>query len=236
VLIERWHPVTRDMGLINAPVSRVVSEMVAWHSSLGTAYTRREIASSFADALEMLPPLSMEKRRLLLVPTNSEWTALFQSGIAGSDPTPPMSVLSKRLDTLAMRVCCSPPGAKWHSVIWEVYAPAELGGSAPLGYRRTLAAANDGGRWVFEESGPRYPFEKPGQYQLPRKRDRFTRELLVEYLRQFGLAPLADAFYDVSATRPAVLLESQRRWHHLPPEFTLEEAAAGLPWKRADAV
>ena len=62
LLIERWHPVTKDMGLINAPVERVVSELVKWHASVGVKYSRKEITSSFADALEALPPLSMEKR------------------------------------------------------------------------------------------------------------------------------------------------------------------------------
>ncbi|GFO57577.1 hypothetical protein GMSM_45840 [Geomonas sp. Red276] len=231
MLIEHWHPVTKDMGIINAPVKEVVSELVAWHASLGMKYTQKNIVTCFADALDALSPLSMEKRRRLFVATKSGWTACFQSGIAGSDPSPAMSVLSKRLGVLAMRICCTPTDAKWPGNIWEVYASPVSGGGQPLSYRRTIAAVNDGGRWVFEEAGPRFPFEKFDRYKLPRKRDRFTRDLLIEYLEQFGISPLSDDFYDVSKLCPAVMLENLTRWPKPPPEFTLEEAKTGLPWK-----
>ena len=143
-----------------------------------------------------------------------------------------MSVLSERLGAIAMRVCCTPPGAKWPATIWEVYAPQHLGGTTPNGYRRSIAAANDGGRWVFFESGAPYPFEKADHYALPRKRDRFTRELLIEYLGQFRLHPHSlTPSTEASHQCPAVLLENQTRWLDPAPELTLK-AQAGLPWKR----
>ena len=75
-----------------------------------------------------------------------------------------MSYLAERMSVLAMRVCCTPDRAKYPATIWEVYAPESLGGCPPLGYRRSLAAANDGDRWVFDESGERYPFEQIERY------------------------------------------------------------------------
>jgi hypothetical protein len=53
---------------------------------------------------------------------------------------------------------------------------------------------NDGGPLVFEQSGQPYPFEELAKYTLPRKRDRFTRDMLLAYLAAFGLAPLSDSF------------------------------------------
>ena len=226
MLIERWHPVTSDMGLINAPVEEVVSGLVDWHASIGTTYRRRDVASSLADAFEALPPLSMDRRRRLFVSTTAGWTACFQSGSAGSDPFPAMSFLAARMGVLAMRVCSTVPGAWWPANAWEVYAPVELGGEPPLGYRRSICAANDGGRWTFEQSGECFPFEKPEFYVLTRKRDRFTRELLAEYLGHFGLEPFSDSFYQVSPEHPAVLLEDTARWPLRMPEFTLDEASA----------
>src|SRR5436305_11629065 len=90
--------------------------------------------------------------RRLFVDTRSDWVAGFQNGIQGSDPFPAMSYLATRMEVLAMRVCATADLAKYPSVIWEVYAPESLGGKAPLGYRRCICAANDGGRWVFDES------------------------------------------------------------------------------------
>ncbi len=232
VLLEHWQPVTYDMGLINTPIEQAVAELTAWHASIGTTYLRKSIASSLADAFEALPPLSQAKSRRLFITTTAGWTACFQSGIQGSDPTPAMSTLAERLGVLAMRVCATPQSAKWPATIWEVFAPTQLGGTAPLGHLRTISASNDGGSWVFSETGARFPFEKPEFYDLPIKRDRFPRTLLEEYLQHFDLAPFSDDFYQVSSERPAVVLDCCRKWASPPPEFTLEEVVAGLPWQR----
>jgi hypothetical protein len=127
----------------------------------------------------------------------------------------------------------SPPSASEPAVIWEVFAPSHLGGEPPLGYRRSIAAVKDGRRWVFEQSGVPFPFERVEQYAMPRKRDRFTADLLIQYLSHFGLAPLSDSFYSLTASEPATILERSQRWATVPPEFTLPEVIAGLPWRRA---
>jgi hypothetical protein len=91
---------------------------------------------------------------------------------------------------------------------------------------------NDGGPLVFEQSGQPYPFEELAKYTLPRKRDRFTRDMLLAYLAAFGLAPLSDSFYAASSQTPAVVLERMSRWH-APAEYTLEQVVAGIPWRRS---
>ena len=108
--------------------------------------------------------------------------------------------------------------------------PVAVGGSEPLGYRRCIAASNDGGRWVFDQSGEPYEFENLAAYKSKRKRERFTRELLLEYLRHFGIRPFDDDFYVVNAAHPAVLLQQTQPIFKLP-EFTLEEVVTGVPWQ-----
>jgi hypothetical protein len=218
------------MGLIQAPVEQVVAALLDWHGSLGTSYVRRDVTASLADAFDALPPLSHEKRRRLFVATTAGWTACFQSGIDGSDPVPATSHLARLLHVLGMRACSTPPGTQWPATIWEVYAPIELGGIPPLGYRRSVSAANDGGRWSFDQSGEPFPFERLDCYALPRRRGRFTRELLAEYLAEFGLDPFSDSFYRVSVDSPAVVLDSTTRWPEPAPEYTLDEVIAGVPW------
>jgi hypothetical protein len=73
-LIETWHPVTKDMGFIRAPVEKAVNEFARWHEELVILYSKRE-TYSLGGSLERLAPLSMEKRRVLFLPTNSDWTA-----------------------------------------------------------------------------------------------------------------------------------------------------------------
>jgi hypothetical protein len=231
---EKWNPVTSDFGLIQAPLDRVLSELQNWHRSLGTEYSRMEISSSLEHAFESLLPLSHSKMRRLFIPTHSDWVACFQNGTQGSDPFPAMSFLATRINVLSMRVCSTGNSAAYPAVMWEVYAPESLGGEMPLGYRRSIAASNDGGRWVFYESGERYAFEQTARYEEKRKRDRFTHEMLRDYLEEFGIEPFVDAFYRIDSDSPAVRLQQTTKvWH--TPEFSLEQVIAGEPWKTGKA-
>lgn len=225
-LLDHWHPVTSDMGLVNATHSRITES----HAFSDVFEVQGEIASGLEDALSLLPPLSMEKKRGLLVPTKAGWTAYFASGIQGSDPFPFVSLLARELGVLAMRVCST--SNRYAANIWEVYAPRELGGSPPLGHRRSIAAANDGGRWIFEQSGQPFSFEDLSAYSASRTRDRFTREQLQRYLASFGLNPFDESFYSVAASSPAVLVTRIADWECAPPSFTLAEVRNGVPWRR----
>ena len=230
-LIETWHPVTSDMGLIDAFPTDVVSELLEWHNSIDIHYERSSIDTSLSEAFQALLPLSHSQQRRLFVSTKSDWTACFQNGTQGSDPFPAMSTLAVKMGVLSMRVCSTPPKAVWPATMWEVYAPESLGGKPPLCYRRSIAAANDGGRWVFEEGGEPFDFERPEFYQRRLKRERFPRELLAEYLEHFELQPFDDEFYRVGTASPAILLQQTKPVFKLP-EYTLEQVVAGDPWKR----
>jgi hypothetical protein len=155
-LLTKWNPVAYDFGLIRAPLDWVLTELQGWHSSIGIEYSRTDITTSLAEAFESLLPLAHIMMRVLFVAARSDWVACFQNGIQGSDSFPAMSHLATRMGVLAMRVCSTPDTAKYPAVIWEMYAPESLGGQPPSGYRRSIAAANDGGRWIFAESGQRF--------------------------------------------------------------------------------
>jgi len=232
-VIQKWNPVTYDFGLIRAPLERVLVEFQNWHKSIGIEYSGVEISTSFDAAFESLLPLAHSKMRRLFVATRSDWVACFQNGIQGSDPAPAMSFLASKMETLAMRVCCTADSVKFPAVIWELYAPESQGGKLPRGCRRSIAAANDGGHWIFEESGERFPFEKVERYAESRKRDRFTREMLCDYLKEFGIKLFADDFFCVNPASPAIRLQRVTKlWN--TPEFTLEEVVAGVPWRKAE--
>jgi len=100
----------------------------------------------------------------------------------------------------------------------DVFGPHE--NSRGNNYLRSLGAMNDGGRWVFDDAGEPFPFEKPKQYKARRVRDRFTLEMLKDLLQHLGLEPFREDFY-VPPGSCAWLAESKG----FPSEDrTLEEA------------
>ena len=229
MLIQYWSPVTSDFGLIQAPIEQLASAFLEWQASLGVAWRVTRIQTTLEATFEALLPLSHGKRRRAFTATRSGWTAQFQNGIQGSDPFPVMSLFAAKLGVLAMRVCSTLTEANHPANIWEVYAPPQLGGDS-AGYRRSVAAASDGGKWTFDQSGEPYGFEDLATYSTFRKRDRFTREMLERYLAAFDLYPFDENFYVVDEATPAIVLARPARPSE-PPDFTLEQVIAGKPWK-----
>ncbi len=121
-----------------------------------------------------------------------------------------------------MRVCATPDDDLYPAVMWEVWAPKRMGGNE-WGYRRSVAVSNNGGKWVFEESGEPYPFEERGRYATSRKRDRFTRDMLRRYLAASALDPFVEGALRADAIFPAILLETSVRGP-APRELSYTEA------------
>ena len=229
-LVHHWWPVTHDAGFIDLPAARAAAEYQRWQEYLGRPCVQRS-AGGLSEALDGLLPLSAEKRRALFLPTLSNWTVFLQSGIQGSDPVPALSELTSRLGVRGVRACATPAAARWQAVIMEVYAPADEGGQPPLYCRRSLAAVNDGGRWSFDESGMPFEFERSDLYEQATIKQRFPRELLVEYLGELGIRAFDDDFCAVSTQKPAFIVEKTSGWAEPAREYSLEQVLQGLPWQ-----
>jgi hypothetical protein len=134
---------------------------------------------SLGEAATSLAP-SAALSRYAAIPIGS-WTLLMTNGPLGTDVGLLPSQAARELGCRAIRAVCvgdDEPG--YPARILEVYGPD---GAPPLASVRSIAAANDGGRGVFETTGDALAFERIDQYAQPRKSDRFTSELLYEYLR-----------------------------------------------------
>lgn len=215
---ETWSPVTQDFGLIQADAKTCAT---AWAAS-DPAWKCRDLGDlSLSASFDSLLPLSPAPNVSLFLETRFGWTAYFANGDRGSDPFPPMSRLSLQLGVTAMRVCKTVPTALWPGVIWEVYDGPERGGDE-WGYRRSLHAVNDGGRWSFGETGERYPFEVEDHYAARRIRDRFTPKMLDAYLTEMGAGPISDDALTPPGA-PARFRVERPRANGLP-EISLDEA------------
>ena len=226
--LDSWYPVTKDFGIIQADADTAARALVEWHNEIGIHYKVESVRGDLNTTLSRLQPLSASKLRKLFIPTASAWCVFFQSGIDGSDPSPVMSQLALRLEVLAMRLCSTPPRAPYPATIWEVYAPASLGGRQPRGHRRSLAASKDGSRWAWVTSGEPFPFEEVQRYDLPRIPARLDRALLKEYVEQFGFRAFDEAHL---LTEGAILLDRLTPTRHTE-EYNLDEVVAGKPWIR----
>jgi hypothetical protein len=113
---------------------------------------------------------------------------------------------------------------RYGAVMLEVYGPHQ---TAWLNYVRVVSASNDGGRWVFDQFGEPFPFEKVEQYQERRVKDRFTFDMLREYLHHLGLSPFEEGFY-LPDGAPAWLVEKTGPVASPYKEFTLAQAREDL--------
>jgi hypothetical protein len=140
-----------------------------------------------------------------------------------------MSYLAERLGCRGLRVVAVPhtlqkDKGRYGAVMLEMYGPHE---THWLNYVRALGASNDGGRWVFDQSGEPFPFERLEQYQARRVRDRFTFDMLREYLRHLGLSPFEESFYLPPGTQ-AWLVEKTGAPVVARKQYTLAEAREDL--------
>jgi hypothetical protein len=156
-----------------------------WRSTaFGTEWTLRPAFwSSRDEAMAALLPgtaFSLEA----FVPIG-EWTLLLTNGPLGTDVGAALHHVASDHGCTGIRATAADAGPQSYAGrVLEVFGP---GGKPPLLSIRSIAAANDGGRWVFETFGEPFPFERLEEYKHRRKGDRFTTELLYEYLRALGV-------------------------------------------------
>jgi hypothetical protein len=206
LLAEAFAPITSEIGFIEADRATTVREYLDWQQSIDRPGGRlrlseRRLRGRLEDALSSLLPLvDIESSRHLFIPTASGWTAYLDNGWDGPDVFPPVSYLSERLGCTGVRAAADRhtmprdergPG-QYGSVQLDVWGPD---GTPPLMYVRSIYAANDGGRWVFGQSGTPYPFEETERYRARRIRDRFTFAMLRRYLGSLGLRAFDRDFY-----------------------------------------
>lgn len=234
LLEDRWAPVTSELGFLESRAEHAARSFAAWLRGLqderGTAVQVRPVAGSLEHVLSALLPLtSPEPRRHLFIPTRSPWTAFIENVRGGTDASSAMAYMARTLSCRGMRVVAVPhtlrgDKGRYGAVMLTVYGPNQTTGPR---YLRALAVLNDGGPWVFEASGEPFPFEKLERYQARRVRDRFTLDMLKDYLHHLGLSPFDEDFY-LPEGEPAWLVEKIGPVYPHHKEFTLAQVREDL--------
>ena len=148
-----------------------------WHS-------RTASALSLVELVELIKPRAPLSRHLLLPVAG--WTVLLNDGPNGTDLGLLPTRATEQLGCCSVRAVSLPavPG-RYGATIMEVYDAAAA--EAEFFARRVIYAVDDGGHWRFGESGERFTFEDADAYRRPRIRDRFTPDMLEQYLENLGV-------------------------------------------------
>ena len=234
LLEDRWAPVTSTMGFLELGAEQAAQAFATWEREVmtprGITVEVLPVSGTLEQVLSSLLPLtSGETQRELFIPTRSAWTAYVENGWTGTDAASPMSYMARRLSIRCLRVVAVPhtlgkhQGGRYGGVMLDVFGPEQPG--KLTNYVRAVEVANDGGRWVFEQEGEPFPFEQVEKYQARRVRDRFTFEMLKDYLRHLGLAPFEEDFY-MPPGSCAWLIQKTGPFGTIMQEYTLEEARA----------
>jgi hypothetical protein len=201
LLNNQLAPITHAWGFLEIPFQRALDEAVAWRKSIYSDIESIRIEKSLSEALHDLEPLTTLPRKELLVPTKSQWVAYFDNGLKGGDPGSFVGYLSQRLKCRGLAVTCVPDtltsrnqNAKgtYGSVSFVLYAPEQR---EWLNHERTITAMNDGGRWLFKQTGQVQAFEDTQRYQAKTVKDRFTAEMLEKYCLALGIRVFEQEFY-----------------------------------------
>lgn len=236
LLNDRLAPITTSMGFIEGECSSVVKKFIEWHEEIKKSdhYTRsitsRTVIGNLEQTLRSLLPLKMvQPTRFILITTNGGWTALFDNGYRGTDPTAishlPELLQSRSVWVVARPHTLQPTGTprrgRQGALILKVYGHEK---KEWLNLIRTVRLENNAGEWEFQQSGEPFTFEETDRYQAERLIDRFDFDMLKRYLKALGLSPFEEDFYLPSYDRKAVLVEIKTKHPERNKDVTFEEA------------
>ena len=196
-------------GLIELPFTDLAERLAAFEPPGSQLWSLSQCGNAPA-MLRQLIPLSHPARRYVVVPMGPLWCAVVDNERDGPDFADLQGWLERWNDVLTIRVV-DHPGATvvangyrertaWSARILDVRGP---------GMRRSIACANDGGRWVFETSGEPLPIEASFPYEARRKADRFGSDELRAVLEHLGTRQLTSQ--DLLSADQALIMQISHR-------------------------
>jgi hypothetical protein len=201
LLDNKLAPLTFNWGFLEAPVDAVSAAYTRWQKKILQSVKVSTIDLPLADALRLLEPLDTGSQRLLLLSTKGRWTACFDNGAKGGNPSTFVGELSQQMKCRGI-TCGSVPNTltksdrgklgTWGAVKFTLFAPEER---EYLNIERSVSVINDVRGWTFNSVGTVQDFEQVDRYAARKIADRFTPEMLEDYCRAFGINLFDEDFY-----------------------------------------
>jgi hypothetical protein len=235
LLDDLYAPITSQIGFLECDAKIAADAFQTWQlpiqAARGVGLATCEVTGDFpAKIARLLPLTSVEARRFVFLPTTSNWTAYFDNGWRGTDAFSTVSYLATTIGCRGIRAVSVPDTmtssakgdeGRFGATILEIYS-ADSSDCSFLNIRRSVAAINDGGRWRFDANGAVVDFEQLAHYEARRIRDRFTPEMLDDYLRAVGIHFFLREFYEPAS--PAYLISKTGPSAPGLKEYSLGEA------------
>jgi hypothetical protein len=229
LLDDRYAPITSDIGFLELPLERATNGLLAWVRANNRSADDIALVEPFPEVLHRLEPLcSGPRTRQLFVETRGPWTAYFDNGYQGGDPTTVIGYLSRTVSCRGVTARAVPRTidlfkgrcGRHGSLEFQLFGARE---TEFLNYVRTIYLTHDGRRWQFGASGEMQPYEMPERYRARHKTDRFTSEMLEMYCRALGIELFDTSFYGPRAVLVTTPLTAAKDVPH-PSVFELEGA------------
>jgi hypothetical protein len=125
------------------------------------------------------------------------------NGYRGTDEKAPVAQLALRCQTTAVGIHWKPEPVRVASIGFSVFGPIPTDFSNHV---RAVQLSRDGQKWHWVTTGTPQVYESLSSYEAPRVTNRFTPQLLDDYLRALGI----DAFNDGAYGPDGLLVESRR--------------------------
>lgn len=229
LLNERFAPITSSIGFLELPLDEAAAGLELWRKVRHPNIRVERTGEGFPEVLHRLQPLTIPGVPRELLIGAGRWTAYFDNSLLGTDAVSPMGFLAEELGCqgLAIRAVPHTMGlpavdhGRYGSVQFQLFGPLR---TEYINYVRTVAAACDGDRWVFDANGTEQPFEEPHAYESRRIRDRFTSGMLERYCQALGI----DVFNPGTYGPEAVFFERDLSLPKPPRTMTLAQAQQEL--------
>lgn len=194
--IRAWWPSTQSLDLVEGPAQDVAE---ATHVEFTRfAAGERVVASRhrFADldsAFQSVPDFENVVTFLLVLPTRSKWTVLWNN-----------SFLCDGYDSLCWCLTLNHGLTTMHWGAHDEWTTFQSGASFTYRRRgatdvaeRSVYSGQEDKRWLFHATGEPLDEENTAEYAARRKRDRLNEQSVLSLLQRLGARPWSEDFYDL---------------------------------------
>jgi hypothetical protein len=183
-LAERF---VRGYGLVSLPLPELADLMTAGPTQRAAISEAGRVMHP-ADAVAFLSTLTHPATRHVLFPLTESWSVVVNNERNGSDFNDTQPWIARRTPAMTIRVVDTAATTAIRGEFelrtgYEARIVEIMQGETSV---RTIACADDGGRWVFETTGEPLDVEGGFNYAARRKKDRFTRDNLGSLLTSLG--------------------------------------------------